>query len=224
VDEIIGQIRRRIQSNDLKPGEKLPSERELAEQLGVSRNTLREAIRMLEVSGLVSIKKGSQGGAFLNESNSAALSQNLIDGISLRQYDVQDLMDVRLVLETYVVVQICEHATDEEIEELAAIAHASATAESIEPDYERRLALHMDFHRKLATVSHNGVAETLMGPLLEIMRHFHLATGPTSGLATHQTRQHLVRALRNRDAASARQALSQHLHALQGRVSTAALG
>jgi GntR family transcriptional regulator, transcriptional repressor for pyruvate dehydrogenase complex len=224
VDEIIAQIRRRIQSGELTPGQKLPNERTLAEQLGVSRNTLREAIRMLEVSGLVSIRKGSQGGAFLNGSNSAALSQNLIDGISLRQYGVKDLVDVRLVLESYVVEQICEHASDEEIEELAAIAEASAAAESSESDYERRLALHMDFHRQLAAVSHNGVAEALMGPLLEIMRHFHLVTGPTGGLATHQTRQHLVQALRRRDAVSARLALSQHLQALQGLVSITALG
>jgi GntR family transcriptional regulator, transcriptional repressor for pyruvate dehydrogenase complex len=218
VDQILSQIRARIESNELRPGQKLPSERDLAEQLGVSRNTVREAIRMLEVSGLVTLKKGAHGGAFLNESNSAALSQNFIDGISLRQYDVTELIDVRRVLELYIAEQACRHATEEEIEELAALAEASRRAEEDVPEYAHRLTLHMDFHRKLSEMSHNGVAVTLMGPLLEITRQFHLRTGPTGGPETHEIRKELVRALRQRDCEGAQQALSQHFASLQGRI------
>jgi GntR family transcriptional repressor for pyruvate dehydrogenase complex len=218
VDEIIAQIRGRIQSNELKPGQKLPSERDLAEQLGVSRNTLREAIRMLEVSGLVTLKKGAHGGAFLNDSNSAALSQNLIDGIALRQYSVKELIDVRMVLEHYIAAQACVNATDEEIEELASLAQASLRAEDEVPDYEQRLALHIEFHQKLAEMSHNGVAQALTGPLLEITRHFHLTTGPTGGPETHETRKELVQALRERNPDAAKQALSKHFAALQRRL------
>ncbi|MCC3296162.1 GntR family transcriptional regulator [Arthrobacter sp. zg-Y411] len=218
VDDILEQIRGRIQSNELKPGQKLPSERDLAEQLGVSRNTVREAIRMLEVSGLVTLKKGAQGGAFLNTSNTSALSQNLIDGISLRQYDFGELIDVRLVLEGYLVEQACEHASDEEIEALAALAEASSEAESKEPEYERRLVLHMDFHRQLAVIAHNAVAEALTGPLLEITQHFHLKAGPTSGPETHENRAQLVQALRDRDPVAGKTALAKHLEALQRRI------
>lgn len=218
VDEIVKQIRARIQSNELVPGQKLPSERDLAEQLGVSRNTVREAIRMLEVSGLVTLKKGAQGGAFLNDSNSAALSQNLIDGIALRQYSVKELIDVRMVLEHYIAVQACENATDEEIEELAALAQASRRAEDEVPGYENRLVLHMEFHRKLSEMSHNGVAEALTGALLEIARQFHLETGPTGGPETHETREELVQALRERRPEAAKQALSKHFEALQRRI------
>jgi GntR family transcriptional regulator, transcriptional repressor for pyruvate dehydrogenase complex len=224
VDEIIGQIRSRIQSNELRPGEKLPSERELAEQLGVSRNTLREAIRMLEFSGLITLKKGSTGGAFLNDSNSAALSRSLLDGIALRQYDVKELIDVRLVLENYVVEQACLHATDEEIEELAAIVKSSEEAEANVPDYEDRLNLHIRFHQKLSQIAHNGVSETLAGPLLEITRHFHRKAGPTHGLETHRTRRQLVQALRNRDPNTAKQALAEHFDVLHRRVQAGSFG
>ena len=218
VDEIIGQIRSRIQSNELKPGEKLPSERDLAEQLGVSRNTLREAIRMLEFSGLVTLKKGAAGGAFLNGSNSVALSQSLLDGIALRQYDARELIDVRLVLENYIVEQACLHASDEEIDELAAIEEVSEHAEENIADYEYRLDLHIQFHRKLSQMAHNGVAETLTGPLLEITRHFHQKAGPTGGLETHRTRRQLVQALRDRNPSAAKQALAEHFDVLQRRV------
>lgn len=218
VDEIMAQIRARIQSNELRPGQKLPSERDLAEQLGVSRNTVREAIRMLEVSGLVTLKKGAQGGAFLNDSNSRALSQNLIDGIALGQYSVRELIDVRMVLENYIAAQACVHATDEEIEELASIAQASRQAEDEIPEYADRLTIHMDFHRKLSEISHNGVAQALTGALLEITRQFHLKTGPTSGPETHEIRQELVQALRERDAVAAQEALTTHFTALQRRL------
>lgn len=218
VDDILEQIRGRIQSNELKPGQKLPSERDLAEQLGVSRNTVREAIRMLEVSGLVTLKKGAQGGAFLNNSNAAALSQNLIDGIALHQFDFAELVDVRLVLESYLVEQACERATDEEIETLAGIAQESSAAEAEEPEYERRLALHMDFHRKLSVIAHNAVAEALTGPLLEITHHFHLKAGPVSGPETHENRAQLVQALRDRDPAAGKAALARHLEGLRDRI------
>lgn len=212
------QIRDRIQSNELRPGQKLPSERDLAVQMGVSRNTVREAIRMLEVSGLVTLKKGATGGAFLNDSNMAALSQNLQDGITLRQYDAKDLIDVRLVLETYAVEQACLHATDEEIEELAVIAEQSSAAETAEPDYERRLALHIDFHRKLASFAHNGVLEVLTDPLLEITRQFHLKAGPAAGQETHDIRSRLVQAIRDRNPEAAKMALAEHLERLQRRI------
>lgn len=218
VDEIIDQIRGRIQSNDLEPGEKLPSERELAAQLGVSRNTLREAIRMLEFSGLITLKKGTTGGAFLTDSNSIAVSQNLLDGMALREYSAVELIDVRLVLENYIVEQACLRATDEELDQLAAIAWASADAETSVPDYEARLDLHMDFHYKLAEIAHNGVAESFTHPLLEITRRFHRQAGPTDGLRTHATRRRLVQALRERNASAAKQALAEHVDILRERV------
>lgn len=218
VDAIMKQIRDRIQSNELKPGQKLPSERALSEQMGVSRNTVREAIRMLEVSGLVTLKKGATGGAFLTDSNTAALSQNIRDGINLNQYDATDLMDVRLVLETYAVEQACLHAKDDEIDELAAIAGQSKAAEGSEPSYERRLDLHMDFHRKLATFAHNRVLEVLTEPLLEMTRQFHLKAGPAGGLETHEIRARLVQAIRDRNPEAAKEILAEHLKALHGRI------
>jgi GntR family transcriptional regulator, transcriptional repressor for pyruvate dehydrogenase complex len=218
VDGIVEQIRARIQSQELTPGQKLPNERDLAQQLGVSRNTVREALRMLEVSGLVTLKTGSQGGAFLNASNTVALSQNLIDGIALRRFGFSELVDVRLALESYLVERACEHASDEEIEELATLARESEVAESGEPDYGRRLTLHMEFHRKLSHLAHNAVAETLTEPLLEITRRLHLKAGPAGGTDTHINRAQLVQALRNRDPVAGKAALARHLEVLQRRI------
>ena len=91
---------------------------------------------MLESSGLVTLKKGSTGGAFLNDSNSAALAQGLLDGMGLRQYDAKELIDVRLILVNYVAEKACLHSTDAEIEELADVVSSSEEAEANNLDFE----------------------------------------------------------------------------------------
>lgn len=214
VDDIIGQIRERIRTQELLPGQKLPSERELADQMGVSRNTVREAIRMLEVSGLVTIKKGATGGAFLSTSNSKALSQILMDGIALQHYSFDDLIAVRSVLETYIVEQACLKATDDELRALDALAKKSLDAESTEPDFEKRVVIHMSFHRELARISHNTVAETVTSPLLQITQQFHQEVGPIGNMETHKYRRQLVDALWQRDCAAAVEAMKTHLEVL----------
>jgi len=73
-DHIARQIREEIGQGRLKPGAKLPAERALAAELGVSRNTLREAVRSLEQAGLVQLRKGAHGGIFVREDNSGFLA------------------------------------------------------------------------------------------------------------------------------------------------------
>lgn len=214
VDDIIGQIRERIRTHELIPGQKLPSERELADQMGVSRNTVREAIRMLEVSGLVTIRKGATGGAFLSTSNSNALSQILMDGIALQHYSFQDLVAVRSVLETYIVEQACLKATDDELQVLDDLAKKSLDAETSEPNFEKRVVIHLDFHRELARVSHNTVAETVTNPLLQITQRFHQEAGPIGNMETHRYRRQLMDALWQRDCTAAVEAMQTHLEVL----------
>jgi GntR family transcriptional regulator, transcriptional repressor for pyruvate dehydrogenase complex len=84
-EEICEQIRRRVASGQLKPGDKLPPERELALEFRVSRPAVREAFRSLEMSGLILLQKGVRGGAFIRRANSEALDQTLNDAVALRQ-------------------------------------------------------------------------------------------------------------------------------------------
>src|SRR4051812_49660109 len=73
-DHIVGQIRDAISSGGIQPGERLPSERDLGVAFGVSRTTLREALRALEAQGVIEIRTGSRGGAFVAESGSDLLA------------------------------------------------------------------------------------------------------------------------------------------------------
>ncbi|QPF88621.1 FadR/GntR family transcriptional regulator [Bradyrhizobium commune] len=83
IEDIADQIREQLRSGHLRPGQRLPPERELAKQLGVGRNTVREAMTMLEVAGLVERRLGSAGGAFITNSNSKAVAERISDGMML---------------------------------------------------------------------------------------------------------------------------------------------
>jgi len=114
-DEIFEQVRKLIVEGKLKPGDKLPPERELASQMGVSRPTLREAINKLEARGLLEQRQG--GGTFVkslgNETFDFAFEE-----YANKKNAIVDLMEVRKILETWAAYTAAERITDEELRQL----------------------------------------------------------------------------------------------------------
>src|SRR5579875_3834054 len=96
---IVEQVRLLIRQGQLKPGDRLPPERDLCERFGVSRVTVREALRMLESSGLVEIRVGARGGAFVTAPTSDRVGENLADLLTLSVISAADVTEVRMVLE-----------------------------------------------------------------------------------------------------------------------------
>src|SRR5579871_1619796 len=119
-EEIADQIRLELSSRRLRPGDRLPAERALAEQFGVSRNTLREALRSLENSGLLRLQKGATGGAFVRESTGDAIITGLRDMFHLGAIQPEHLTEARVLIESIAVRAACERATVEDIEALKA--------------------------------------------------------------------------------------------------------
>src|ERR1700684_3677403 len=97
---IVEQVRQLMRSGQLKLGDRLPAERDLCERFGVSRVTVREALRMLESSGLVEIRVGARGGAFVTAPSSDRVGEGLADLVSLSVISTMDMSEVRMVLET----------------------------------------------------------------------------------------------------------------------------
>ena len=87
-EEICERIREQIAPGLLKPGDKLPPERELAQQLGVGRNVLREALRSLEIAGILRLQKGAKGGAFIHEGDASRMDEVVRDMLSLGSISV----------------------------------------------------------------------------------------------------------------------------------------
>src|SRR5699024_7183975 len=111
----------RAQQGHLPPGSRLPSERALAEQFEVSRNTVREAIRMLEITGLVTEKRGATGSAFITDADPATIAKTLTDSLVLTQYAPSDLTMAREGIEAFAVRLACAQRTEQDLQRMDAL-------------------------------------------------------------------------------------------------------
>ena len=116
--DVVDQIQEAIMDGTLKPGHQLPAERELKEQFGVSRGTLREALRVLEQKGLIEIRIGMAGGSIVREVHSETLSENLALLIRNRAVSLQDLAEFREGMEGGVAALAARRITDLDREKL----------------------------------------------------------------------------------------------------------
>src|SRR5882757_10369397 len=112
---IVEQVKVLIRQGRLTPGDRLPPERDLCERFGVSRVTVREALRMLESAGLVEIRVGARGGAFVTAPSSNRVGEGLADLLTLSVISAADVTEVRLVLEVGIVPLVCERATEDDL-------------------------------------------------------------------------------------------------------------
>ncbi len=155
-EHIVEQVRRAIFEGRLKPGDRLPPERELTDHFGVSKATLREAMRSLEVLGLLEIRKGVAGGAVVTEVDAKRAKDSFTNFLLFKNVSVQDLAEIRLLLESH-------------IAEKAARAIGAADLEKLRnliDDCERLLGsdapaatrtIEVEFHRLLAALTGNPI-------------------------------------------------------------------
>lgn len=170
-EEIASQIRNELAEGRLKVGSRLPSERALAEQFGVSRNTLREALRSLEHAGLIRLMKGASGGAFISERSGEAIVTGLFDLYHVGTIRPAQVTEARIWLESIIVREACVRATAEDLVALERnIEEAEAAA--ARGDFEARAAKHIDFHRLLARMTDNPIMIIVMDGVLDVLHHF----------------------------------------------------
>lgn len=215
-DEVSAQIQVRIASGELRSGDKLPPERELAESFGVSRGAVREALRTLERTGLIALQAGARGGAFIGQGNPALIGDNFRNLYQLGSVSLDELTEARQWLETTVVRIACTRATDDDLTALTAnVDEAERLLKARR--YDDKIDVHIEFHNLLARATHNAVMVMLMGALMEVMRDFaHAAGGERHDLTIKARRLFLAR-LRARDADGAAKAMTEHLESLRGR-------
>jgi GntR family transcriptional repressor for pyruvate dehydrogenase complex len=212
-DQVSAQIQVRIASGELRTGDKLPPERELAESFGVSRGAVREALRTLERTGLVSLQAGSRGGAFIGQGDPGLIGDSFRNLYQLGSVSLDELTEARQWVESTVVRVVAERATKED---LAALTANVDEAERLlaAKRYDDKIDVHIEFHNLLARATHNAVMIMLMGALMEVMRDFAHALGGERNDLTIKARRKLLERLRKRDANGAVAAMSEHLKSL----------
>ena len=147
-------LRSLIFSGRLVPGDKLPSERELAVQFGIARITLRAALRSLETVGYLVIKIGSKGGAWINDA--ATLRKRWEEWMIAHHHEVDEMLEFRRMAETRIAYLAAERRTEEELQLLESLA--------LPPQEDQRSVSqwHVGFHDALAKAAHNRFLEQAM--------------------------------------------------------------
>ena len=213
-EEIAAQIRTELAEGRLQVGSRLPSERALSEQFGVSRNTLREALRSLEHAGLIRLHKGAHGGAFISERSGDAIIAGLMDMYHLGAIQPAQLTEARIWLEEIVVREACRRATEQDFEALEANVREAAEATRA-GDFALRAQRHLEFHRMLARMTGNPIMVIVMNGVIDVLAHFIGKIGQQENPYVVPSRRRFMKHFRARDADKSVAEMTAHLKRLQ---------
>jgi GntR family transcriptional regulator, transcriptional repressor for pyruvate dehydrogenase complex len=213
-EEIAEQIRKELSNRRLKAGDRLPPERALAEQFGVSRNTLREALRSLENAGLLRLQKGASGGAFVRESTGDAIITGLRDMFHLGAIQPENLTEARVLVESVVVRMACERATPEDIAALNANIEKAEDAARAKIYFCDQAAIHLDFHRLLGRATKNPVMVIVIEALIDVMEHFIKEIGQSRNPWVLPSRRRFMKHFEAGESDAAVAEMEQHLERL----------
>lgn len=207
-EEVTDQVRELLLGGSLQPGDRLPAERELSKILGVGRPALREALRALEAAGLIELRKGKLGGAFVCKGKSSVVSARMSDMLRLGNVSVEELFEVRLWIQTGMVRAACVRRTEED---LRALEENVRTAEALhlQGRYDERIAINIEFHNLLGRATHNPVAELVVQGLSNALKGLVTRVGSELPRGTFTYRHDLTKALQSRDQEAAVLAVSR---------------
>ncbi|MBI2871944.1 MAG: FadR family transcriptional regulator [Chloroflexi bacterium] len=205
---VVEQVKELIRDGRLRPGQKLPSERELAQRFQVSRASLREAIRALELEGLVVTRPGA--GSFVSEEGFDAAVEALARRLLAGREELADVAELRLLLEPQVAALAAQRAVQEDKDRLEAILQEQS--QQVQQGGSGADA-DVAFHSQVAAASHNQALVNLSGALADLLAPVRDETLQTpersqASLASHRT---ILDAVMRGGAEAARQAMREHI-------------
>ena len=208
-ESVIEQIMDLVKNKKLKPGDKLPPERELAEKLSISRNSLREAFRVLESRGLIKSKPG--GGRFIREirENGHNNTENII--LSLEKSSILELLEAREIFEVKIAEIAAQRATLEDIEIIEEALNKMNQNEELKDD--KKTESDTEFHLAIAGASHNFVFVNIMKLHLDLLKETREKTWQIPGRREKQYQEHraIFQAIKEHNSKKAEEAILKHL-------------
>jgi DNA-binding FadR family transcriptional regulator len=207
--EIVTQIERAIFAGELSSGDRLQSERELAEQFGVSRITVRDALRVLEARGLIHVRVGATGGAFVADANIDSVAESISTMIRLKRMTLSELAEARTIVEVATASLAAQRA------DAAALSRLQQNVERARPLLREPIThadASMDFHVELARAARNEVLVATVDAYRELLvPSIRDLRDDRSGRATQKAHEELVEAVRRHDPEGAREIMATHL-------------
>lgn len=208
-EEVADQIRERIFSGAVKTGERFPTERELAVQFGVSRVAVREAVRTLELSGLLAVRKGPRGGIFVISDHQRPITDTIRNLLACGGASLRDLAEVRMLIEPHAAARVAKIGTAKNFAALSALVTHSEAAFS---RGESIRAMNIELHRQIIRMGRNpvlaAVGETVLLMLADRLKPVENQTPSKAALRLHKQ---LLEAFKKRDSATARRIMEEDI-------------
>ncbi len=209
-EEISSKVKTLIFEGTLKPGDKLPSEVELAKQFGVGRQSVREALRLLELSGFISVQKGYGGGPIVQDTISTRIRNLYLDAFRMEKITVQEFTTARSVIEKAILNEVIDKAEESDIKRLQANL---AKAEELIANKKMATDENFDFHALLARASKNPVFIILEKSINAIHRNLRSRTTADFKTTRNAVKAHkkILEAIINKDREKAIKLIDHHI-------------
>lgn len=211
-EDIVDNLLTLIRERELRPGDKLPPERELAATMHVSRPSLREALRALAIMNVVEIRQGD--GTYVTSLEPKLLMAHLDFVFALTDATFLELFEARKILETGIVALAAERIDDQEIGEMeSCVAHSMECVD----DRAAFVLADVQLHAIIARAAKNSILERFMASISQLGQESRNRTVALPGVTRQSVRDHraIVDALKARDAQAAREAMLRHLDNVQ---------
>jgi len=214
-EHIAHSIRSRIVSGELREGERLPTEQQLADRYGVSRNVVRESIRVLATDGLVRVRQGS--GTYITNTTSQALgdSLELALAVGARADDLRHLIEIREIIEPAVAALAAQRATPADLESLA--KEVAAMDKGL-PDIRLFIESDHRFHLAIAKATQNHMVCLLLYPIVDLLNEQRkkVSKVPGSAQIAQQFHHRILNAIKSKNPTEAADAMRAHLQHVSG--------
>jgi len=214
-DEIVHQVKALISQGTLKPGDRLPPERELIKEFSVSRPSLREALNSLVAQGFLEVKQGNR--TFVKPITSEKLHDPLSLLLKADTHKIFDLIEVRKAMEAWGAFHAAQRVSEEDIKRLEEIIGEMKAALDEGKSWEKQDA---DFHLAIAQATHNTIQTHMMFTIYDLLRGSVARVFRDQGKAKKLFQQHyrIFSAIKNRSPEKARERILEHLNYVDSEV------
>lgn len=206
VEKSAEDIKQYIKEHNMAPGDKLPTEKELSALLGVGRNTVREALRLLLSQNLITIRQGA--GSFISEKMGVADDPFGFSMVDDKRKLTEDLLQVRVMIEPQIAALAAQNRTEEDLKHVEEALFRVEAAMEQQKDFAVEDA---DFHASIAMCTHNGVMSELVPVITRGVAMFSLRVKEQEYHQTMISHRNIYIAIRDQKPSEAHQAMSYHL-------------
>lgn len=219
-EDVAEQLQHAILGGKVKQGDRLPSERLLSHQFQAGRVTIREALRTLEAKGLIRIRKGSGGGAYIQGGNQQKVASIIVDNLTLDGLTSEQITEARVALECAIVRCAVKKANESDLMRLHRELEESKDLDPLD-DPQFIVSKMINFHLLLAEASHNLPFIMFIHALMEWARRTLVNYSPTSEQVRYSYRVHksIFEAVKKKDVSLAQSLMKRHVERMNMLVS-----